>query len=150
MAEGKYVIAYDIGTTGVKTCIFSISDRIELVAAHSEGYKLYVMPNGGAEQDPDEWWDAMRTCTNQVMKKSKINKKKITGISFCSQMQGVVLVDKDANAVRRAFSYMDQRATQELKDGMGGAPQIAGGNAVKVLKSLAITGAAPLSVKDPI
>lgn len=52
MAEGKYVIAYDIGTTGVKTCIFSISDRIELVAAHSEGYKLYVMPNGGAEQDP--------------------------------------------------------------------------------------------------
>ena len=98
MAEGKYVIAYDIGTTGVKTCIFSISDRIELVAAHSEGYKLYVMPNGGAEQDPDEWWDAMRTCTNQVMKKSKINKKKITGISFCSQMQGVVLVDKDANA----------------------------------------------------
>lgn len=150
MAEGKYVIAYDIGTTGVKTCIFSISDRIELVAAHSEGYKLYVMPNGGAEQDPDEWWEAMRKCTNQVMKKSKINKKKISGISFCSQMQGVVLVDKDANAVRRAFSYMDQRATQELKDGMGGAPQIAGGNAVKVLKSLAITGAAPLSVKDPI
>ena len=35
MAEGKYVIAYDIGTTGVKTCIFSISDRIELVAAIS-------------------------------------------------------------------------------------------------------------------
>ena len=47
MAERKYVIAYDIGTTGVKTCIFSISDRIELVAAHSEGYKLYVMPKIG-------------------------------------------------------------------------------------------------------
>lgn len=150
MAEAKYVIAYDIGTTGVKTCIFSIGDKIELLAAQSEGYKLYVMPNGGAEQDPDEWWEAMRDSTNTVMKKSKIDKKDISGISFCSQMQGVVLVDKDANAVRRAFSYMDQRATEELKDAMGSGPQIAGGNAVKVLKSLMLTGAAPLSVKDPV
>lgn len=150
MSEPKYVIAYDIGTTGVKTCIFAVSDKIELLAAASEGYKLYVMPNGGAEQDPEEWWTAMRNSTNVVMKKSKIKKNEISGISFCSQMQGVVLVDKDANAVRRAFSYMDQRATQELKDGMGGGVQIAGGNAVKVLKSLMLTGAAPLSVKDPI
>ena len=150
MSEPKYVIAYDIGTTGVKTCVFSISDKIELLAAASEGYKLYVMPNGGAEQDPDEWWNAMRNSTNIVMKKSKINKENITGISFCSQMQGVVLVDKDAKAVRRAFSYMDQRATNELRDGMGGGIQIAGGNAVKVVKSLMYTGAAPLSVKDPI
>ena len=82
MSEPKYVIAYDIGTTGVKTCVFSISDKIELLAAASEGYKLYVMPNGGAEQDPDEWWNAMRNSTNIVMKKSKINKEKITGISF--------------------------------------------------------------------
>lgn len=150
MSEPKYVIAYDIGTTGVKTCIFSITDKIELLAAASEGYKLYVMPNGGAEQDPDEWWAAMRNSTNVVMKKSKIKKEAISGISFCSQMQGVVLVDKDANAVRRAFSYMDQRATEELKAGMGGGVQIAGGNAVKVLKALKCTGAAPLSVKDPI
>lgn len=150
MANPTYVIAYDIGTTGVKTCVFSITDKIELLASQSEGYKLYVMPNGGAEQDPDEWWEAMRSSTATVMKKSKVKPENISGISFCSQMQGVVLVDKEGKPVHRAFSYMDQRATEEMKACMGGGPQIAGGNVVKVLKSLKATGAAPLSVKDPV
>lgn len=150
MVNPTYVIAYDIGTTGVKTCLFSITDKIELLSAASEGYNLYVLPNGGAEQDPEEWWQAMRNSTNSVMKKCKIDKKDISGISFCSQMQGVVLVDKEGSAVRRAFSYMDQRATAELKACMGGGPQVAGGNVVKVLESLKYTGAAPLSVKDPV
>ena len=58
MGNPIYVIAYDVGTTGVKTCLFSITDKIELLGAASEGYNLYVYPDGGAEQDPDEWWEA--------------------------------------------------------------------------------------------
>ena len=54
MGNPIYVIAYDVGTTGVKTCLFSITDKIELLGAASEGYNLYVYPDGGAEQDPDE------------------------------------------------------------------------------------------------
>ena len=49
MVNPVYVLAYDIGTTGVKTCLFSITDTIELLAAASEGYNLYVLPGGGAE-----------------------------------------------------------------------------------------------------
>ena len=51
----NYALAYDIGTTGIKTCLFKIEDGIELVAAAVEGYELYVYPDGGAEQDPNEW-----------------------------------------------------------------------------------------------
>ena len=120
MGNPIYVIAYDVGTTGVKTCLFSITDKIELLGAASEGYNLYVYPDGGA-QDPDEWWEAMRTSTHTVMKKAKIKKSDISGISFCSQMQALVLVDKEGNAVRRAMSYMDQRAREELKKGIKGS-----------------------------
>lgn len=150
MEKEIYSLAFDIGTTGVKTCLFRIADEIELIEAASEGYKLYVMPNGGAEQEPDEWWEAMCTTSKKVIKKSKIDPKMIYGISFCSQMQGLVLVDKDGNAVRRAFSYMDQRATEEIKKGLAYGPQIAGANIPKLLKSLAITGAVAASVKDPV
>lgn len=150
MVNPTYTIAYDIGTTGVKTCLFSITDKIELLAAASEGYNLYVLPGGGAEQDPDEWWDAMVKSTKTVMKKVKVDKKEISGISFCSQMQGLVLVDKDGNAVRRAMSYMDQRARDELKKGIAYGPQIAGANVPKLLKALQITGAVACSVKDPV
>ena len=146
----NYALAYDIGTTGVKTCLFEIDDEIRLVANASEGYELYVFPDGGAEQDPDEWWSAMINTTKKVIKKSKIDVSKIDGISFCSQMQGLVLVDKEGRHVRRAMSYMDQRARKELKENMAHGIQIAGGNIVKVLKSLMITGAASLSVKDPV
>ena len=51
----KYALAYDIGTTGVKTCLFEIEREIKLIGAASQGYELYVFPDGGAEQDPDEW-----------------------------------------------------------------------------------------------
>ena len=145
----KYALSYDIGTTGVKTCIFELGATIKMVAAASAGYKLYVFPDGGAEQDPEEWWQAMCDTTRKVLA-GGIDANKIVGISFCSQMQGVVLVDKDAKPVRRAMSYMDQRAREELKKGMAYGPQIAGANIPKLLKSLMITGAVAASVKDPV
>ncbi|MCD7828301.1 MAG: FGGY-family carbohydrate kinase [Clostridiales bacterium] len=148
--EKKYAITYDIGTTGVKTCVFEISNTVKLLGAASEGYNLFVFPDGGAEQDPDEWWNAMCETTKTALKKSGIKAKEIEGISFCSQMQGVVLVDKEGHHVRRAMSYMDQRAKDELKKGIAYGPQIAGANIPKLLKSLQITGAVAASVKDPV
>ena len=150
MEKEIYTLAFDIGTTGVKTCLFKVTDKIELLEAASEGYNLYVMENGGAEQDPDEWWDAMCSTSKKVIKNSKISPLKIYGISFCSQMQGVVLVDKEGKHVHRAFSYMDQRAGAELKKWLAYGPQIAGANVPKLLKCLQVTGAVPASVKDPL
>ncbi len=146
----KYVMTFDIGTTGVKTCVFGISEKVELLGSSSAGYKLYVFPDGGAEQDPEEWWQAMCLTSKKALEASGVDASLIEGVSFCSQMQGLVLVDKNGNAVRRAFSYMDQRAREELKNGMQHGLQVAGGNVVKLLRCLAKTGAAPLSVKDPV
>ncbi len=146
----KYALTYDIGTTGVKTCLFEIGDTITLKESAVGDYNLYILPGGGAEQDPDEWWQAMCDTTREVIRKSGISPEIIDGISFCSQMQGLVLVDKDGRHVRRAMSYMDQRARKELKEGMSYGPQIAGANIFKLIPSLIITGAVSSSVKDPI
>ena len=143
-------MSYDIGTTGVKTCLFEIEDEIRLVAAEMEGYSLTVYPDGGAEQDPDEWWAAIKNTTNRLMNSTSIKADEIAGISFCSQMQGLVLVDKDGVPVRKAMSYMDQRAKKQVKEGMAHGIQIAGANVFRLLKSLQITGAVAASVKDPI
>jgi xylulokinase len=58
-------------------------------------------------------------------------------------MQGLVLVDTDGEPVRNAMSYMDQRAREELKQGMTFGLRVAGINAVRLLKSLYYTGAWP-------
>lgn len=145
-----YVIAYDIGTTGVKTCLFEIDSCIRLVSSAHQGYNLYLVENGGAEQEVEEWWAAMCSTTRKLFDNTPIKPSDVSGISFCSQMQGLVLVDESGKPVRRPMSYMDQRASREIKEGMKYGIQISGGNVVKLIKSLFITRAAALSVKDPV
>ncbi|MBR4020519.1 MAG: hypothetical protein IKI99_04330 [Firmicutes bacterium] len=52
-----YVIAYDVGTTGLKSCLFSIGkdQPIQLIAGETADYDLYVLDNGGVEQNPNQW-----------------------------------------------------------------------------------------------
>ena len=142
----KFVITYDIGTTGIKTCLIEIDKTMNILASSTAGYNLYVDEEtgvkGGAEQDADEWWDAMCSTTKAVLEKSPgVKKEQIEGISFCSAMQGLVLVDRDGNCIRRPMTYMDQRARNELKKGIAHGVQIAGAEVTKLLKYLKYTGA---------
>ncbi len=151
----KYVITYDIGTTGIKTCLIEIDRKIKILGSSSLGYNLYVDDEvgvkGGAEQHADEWWEAMCVTTRTVFEKVPyIKKEQIEGISFCSQMQGLVLVDKEGKCGRHPMSYMDQRAREELKTGIAHGVKIAGAEVTKLLKYLRYTGAVSSSVKDPI
>ena len=145
-----YVLSYDVGTTGIKTCLFEIDQTIRMIEWASCGYHLYILDNGGAEQDADEWWDAMCRTTREVFVRAAVTPDQVAGISFCSQMQGLVLVDREGVPVHRPMSYMDQRAEEEIKKGIANGIQIAGANIFKLIPSLMITGAVSSSVKDPI
>ncbi|MCR4842677.1 MAG: FGGY-family carbohydrate kinase [Eubacterium sp.] len=144
------ILAYDIGTTGIKTCLFSLEDGITPLGSENRGYGLYEVPGGGMEQDADEWWSAMCETTRALLEKTGISPLDINGISFCSQMQGLVLVDSEGEPVRRPMSYMDQRATAQIKKHLAYGPTIAGANVFRLLKCLKATGAVPSSVKDPV
>ncbi len=165
----SYILAYDIGTTGVKTCLFEVDDRIRLLKYASRSYPLYILDGGGAEQDVEDWWRGMAESTREIFAGMNgsdssdsemsgsgtesgphITPDMISGISFCSQMQGLVLVDRDGNALRRPMSYMDQRARKEIRKGIANGIQIAGANITKLIPSLKITGAVAGSVKDPV
>ncbi len=145
-----YILAYDIGTTGVKTCLFKVEKTIELIANASAEYPLYILPGGGAEQDGDDWWNGMCQTTKAVFDSCNVSPDLIEGLSFCSQQQGFILVDKDGVPVHRPMSYMDQRAKEEIKKGIANGIQIAGANIFKLIPSLIITGAVTSSVKDPV
>lgn len=145
-----YTISYDIGTTGVKTCLFEVGRTIKLIKGVSARYPLYVLPDGGAEQDGDDWWNAMCSTTKCLFEGIKVSPDQIGGISFCSQAQGLVLVDKDGVPIHRPMSYMDQRAVKEVKKGISYGIQVAGANIFKLIPSLIITGAVTSSAKDPV
>jgi xylulokinase len=150
MKERLYVVAYDIGTTGTKTCIFRLADTVELVSCASERYPLYVGEGGEGEQECGDWWTAMETTTRRVLADSGVNPDDIRALSFCSQMQGLVLVNREGEPLRRAMSYLDQRARAQKARGLEFGLTMEGMNLFRLLRSLRITGGVSASVKDPL
>ena len=145
------VITYDVGTTGMKACMFNISaeDSVQYIAGETEGYELHVLKNGGVEQEPDDWWQSMAVATKKLLEKTGIAKEEIKGISFCSQFQTVVMVDENGTPLHRGMSCMDSRADKQLKACMNTGIKVEGLNIFKVLKYMKITGAVSASAKDP-
>ncbi|MCI9214613.1 MAG: carbohydrate kinase [Oscillospiraceae bacterium] len=145
------VIAYDVGTTGLKTCMFRISagESVQYLAGEVEHYQLHVLGNGGVEQQASDWWDAMARSTRRLLENSGTPKEEIQGITFCSQFQTVVMVDKGGAPLRRAMSCMDARADRQFKRCMSTGLKVEGLDIIKVLKYIKITGAVSGSAKDP-
>ena len=114
-----YIIIYDFGTNSVKTCLFEIESDIRIVTGATADYGLYIAENGGAEQDTEEWWAALCRTTRELFEKSGIAPEKVEGLAFCSQLQGTVLVDENANAVRPPMNYLDQKGIKEYHKCMG-------------------------------
>ena len=66
-------------------------------------------------------------------------------------MQGTVLVDKDANAVRRPMNYLDQKGFKEYKECMGrGIIKVSGCSLYKLARNLIVNYAGSTSAKDPV
>lgn len=146
----NYVITYDIGTTEIKTCLYIINEKIELIDAVHESYDIYMPKANFVEQDENEWWLAMCSTTKKILKNTGINPENIKGISFCSQMLGVVIVDKNENAIRRPINYLDSRGKEQFQKYMAKGIKIDGCNVFKILKNLYINNGAPVSIKDTL
>lgn len=146
-----YIIIYDFGTSGVKTCLFNIEAEIRLIASSIADYGLYISDDGGAEQDVEEWWEALCSTTRDLIQKTAVKPTQIKGIAFCSQMQGSVFVDENGNALRRPMNYLDQRGVKEFKECMGsGLIKVSGCSLYKLLRNLAVNIAGSTSAKDPV
>ena len=146
-----FIIIYDFGTTSLKTCLFEIGSEIEIAASSSAGYGLYITEDGGAEQDTEEWWAALCSTTRDCLKESGVKPEKIEGIAFCSQMQGAVFVDENANAVRPPMNYLDQKGVREYEECMGsGIIKVSGCSLYKLARNLIVNYAGSTSSKDPV
>ena len=146
-----YIIIYDFGTSSVKTCLFEIDEGIKLVACSVAAYGLYISEDGSAQQDTEEWWEALCSTTHDLFEKSDVLPREIEGLAFCSQMQGTVLVDENANALRPPMNYLDQKGVKEYKDCMGsGIIKVSGCSLYKLVRNLIVNYAGSTSAKDPV
>ena len=145
----KYILAHDHGTSGSKAAIVSIYG--EVIDWEFQACKLYLFENGGAEQDPEEWWNAIMTTSKKLIDKQIVPAEDIVAVCCSSQWSGTVPVDKDGNHLMNAIIWMDTRGAPYIKKMLGGFPEISGYKITNILKWVGPTGGAPgLSGKDPI
>lgn len=150
--ESIYILTHDIGTTGNKSCIYRISDKIELLDSCLVEYPMINLPNGGVEQRVEDWWNAICAATQSIMEKSNIPPNQIKGMAFCAQMQGSVLVNEKGEALHNPMIYLDGRSTKQIEKYLyKGLIKIDGKwNALTTLRSLYITGGLAGTAKDPL
>ncbi|MET1159729.1 MAG: FGGY-family carbohydrate kinase [Thermoprotei archaeon] len=145
-----YIIAYDVGTSSIKTILFDVSN---LTIRHKVITKLnlYVPKPGYAEQSPDELWKAIVDSTSKVVDESGVDHKDVVGIVMDTQMAGVVPVSRDGTPLTNILTWLDMRAAGYPKELFRGFPKIAGYNVFKLIKFLRISGGVPGKAgKDPL
>ena len=107
----KYLIGLDIGTSGAK-CIL-VDDKGAVLASSTQEYPLSTPKPGWAEQNPQDWWDAVVRGLKVILPKANVPKDQIAGVSFSGQMHGLVALDKDLNVIRPAILWCDSRTQKQ-------------------------------------
>ena len=103
----KYLIGLDIGTSGTK-CILA-DDEGTVIASSTQEYPLYTPKPGWAEQDPQDWWDAVVRGLKVILGKADVNPADIAGLSYSGQMHGLVALDERLEVIRPSILWCDQR-----------------------------------------
>ena len=79
----EFVLAIDLGTGGPKVAVVSTTGRV--VGSGTAPVALHLLPGGGAEQDPDEWWSAIVSSAADARAASGIAPDRIIGVGATSQ-----------------------------------------------------------------
>ncbi|HOK30088.1 MAG TPA: xylulokinase [bacterium] len=110
---GNYILSHDLGTTGNKSTIYDREGN--LIASSFYPYSTYYPYPNWVEQNPLDYWEAVKISTRELLARSKVEAGDIAVISFSGQMMGCLPVDRDGNPLRNIIIWADQRGTEEAE-----------------------------------
>ena len=145
----RHVLGIDLGTSALKVALVSMEG--EVVAAEQETHAVTLLPGGGAEQDPRQWWEQVARTSARLMARSGVPARSVAAVSCTAQWSGTVPVDEHGQPVRPAIIWMDSRGAPYVRRATGGAVRVQGYGVVKLARWLRTTAGIPAqSGKDPI
>ncbi len=145
----KYILAIDLGTSGPKVAL--VSSGGDVVDHEFQETPILLFPNGGAEQRPDDWWNAIIKASKRVLGKGLVPLDDVVAVCCTSQWSGTVAVDRAGAPLMNAIIWMDSRGAPYIKRIAGGRVEVEGYGPWKLLTWLRLTGGIPVhSGKDSI
>ncbi len=107
----KLMLGIDLGTTGLKTALLSSTGRV--IAEAGVEYPLHYPQPNWVEQDPEDWWQALKTTVQRVMAANDQPDASLAGLSISSQAPVIVPMDADGRPLMRGMIWADKRAEAE-------------------------------------
>ena len=86
----RYVVAFDVGTSGVKAVLADLGGRV--VASRYEPYGLRAAPGGRVEQDVEEIYDRLGAACRALLERPGVTPGQVAAVSVTAQMFNVVPV----------------------------------------------------------
>lgn len=144
---GRYVLAIDHGTSGIKASI--VSDRGAVLDSEFVPTPTVYVGEGGAEQDPHGWWDALVLASKRLIARGSAPPAEIARVGVSSTFSTTVAVDGEGEPVLPAITWLDSRGSRYVREVMRGVPSFQGYGIATVARWIRATGGAPaLSGKD--
>ena len=112
----KYVIAYDLGTGGVKASL--VCQKGEISGSTFIPYNTFFSENNYQDQRPEDWWNAIVESTHKLLAgRSEEEINSIVSLAISGHSLGVIPIGKDGSLLRdKTPIWSDQRAEQEAKE----------------------------------
>ncbi|MCB0518823.1 MAG: carbohydrate kinase [Saprospiraceae bacterium] len=109
-----YLLGYDIGSSSIKAALVNAATGATVaVVQHPETeMAMTALQPGWAEQDPVSWWECVCAATKKLLAKTMVQVADIQGIGISYQMHGLVVVDKNQQALRPSIIWCDSRAVE--------------------------------------
>ena len=142
-------LGIDLGTSSVKIGLFD--KNLKLKTAEIVEYGTKYPGEGGAEQNPADWWDAIIRGCQRIRESNPVDWKEIRSVGVSGQFSGTVPVDEQGNVLHDAIIWLDSRGEEETRKLISGFPSLEGYRIDKLFRWIRLTGGAPTrSGKDSI
>lgn len=106
-----YTIGIDLGTSAVKLLLMGGGGEIVRIA--SREYPIEFPRPGWSQQDPEDWWRAVRAGIPELLE--GVDAGQVRGIGAGGQMHGLVALDENDAVIRPAILWNDGRTQKQVE-----------------------------------
>jgi ribulose kinase len=108
-----YYLTADGGTESLRTRVYDLEGNC--LGSMAVPYETHFSPGARAEQNPEDWWQALIKSTRGAIAEAGIDPAEIEAMAFDTTCCTVVALDRDGSSLRPALLWMDVRAHAEAQ-----------------------------------
>ena len=107
----SYMIGVDGGSESLRAFVFDLEGRPR--GSHATAYKTDFPQPSWAEQDPEDWWQALGASIKAALVQANVVAAEVIALCVDTTCCSVVTLDRDGRPLRPAMIWMDVRSARQ-------------------------------------